>query len=314
MQDIGMKIAISLAVAIAILTSLPLLAQQPQATGSADASGKVTYETASGGFGDLSASHAWEMSSITGELDGKLDSKTAKVGDRVVLKTTNKVQTSDGTLIPKGSRLIGHITQVQPYSKEHGAAALGIAFDQVEMKGGQSVAIYTLIRGVSPNPSAMAISSMDNDGSFGAPMGAVPAMSGGPVMGGGRGNGGLIGGAGGTLNGAGSVAGGVTGGAIDSAGAATSSIGDQGGSSIGNQAGAGLGSAADSKVETAGHGDLDVEANPHQAAAIRAVPRSTRIPGLMLAGNSSASGLLLGARRDISLQSGTQIQLGIVAR
>ena len=55
------------------------------------------------------------MSSVSGELEGKLDSKTAKVGDRVVLKTTEKVQTSDGTVIPRGSRLVGHVTQVQAH-------------------------------------------------------------------------------------------------------------------------------------------------------------------------------------------------------
>ena len=51
---------------------------------------------------------------MTGELEGKLDSRTAKVGDRVVLKTTEKVLTADGTVIPRGTRLVGHITQVQP--------------------------------------------------------------------------------------------------------------------------------------------------------------------------------------------------------
>jgi len=165
MQDIGIKIAIAAAVAIAVLTSIPLLAQEVgasaqestaatasspqsegsaqagasagaaiQADGSANASGKATYVATGGGFGDQAASHAWEMSSISGELQGKLDSKTAKPGDRVVLKTIDKVQTSDGTMIPRGSLLVGHVTQVQAYSKENGAATMGIAFDQVEMR------------------------------------------------------------------------------------------------------------------------------------------------------------------------------------
>ena len=60
---------------------------------------------------------------MTGELDGKLDSKTAKVGDRVVLKTMDKVQTSDGTVIPRGSRLVGHVTEVQAYDPEAWAGA-----------------------------------------------------------------------------------------------------------------------------------------------------------------------------------------------
>ena len=265
------------------------------------------------------------MSSIAGELDGKLDSKTAKPGDRVVLKTIEKVQTSDGTIIPKGSRMIGHVTQVQAYSKEHGAALLGIAFDDVEMKNGQNIAMYMLIRGVSPIPSPTAMNSMGSGGMMdatmqgGTPMGgggmvgdgapmAVVADGGVAPMGGGRGGvGGPIGGVNGTLNRAGGMAGDAAGGAIDRTGETASSIGDPGGT--------GLGSTENATVPTAGHGDLDLDTtDAHAAAAARAVPRPTRIPGLMLSGNSSASGLLSGPRGNIDLESGTEMQLGIVAK
>ncbi len=115
----------------------------------------MTYAPKAGGFGDLAASHAWEMSPVTGELDGKLDSKTARVGDRVVLKTMDKVQTSDGTVIPRGSRLVGHVTEVQAYDPAHGTAQIAIAFDHAELKNGQSIAIYTLIGGVVPSGGAV---------------------------------------------------------------------------------------------------------------------------------------------------------------
>ena len=85
-----------------------------------------------------------------GRAQGKLDSKTAKAGDRVVLRTTDKVQTSDGTVIPRGSRLVGHVTEVQACDATHAIAQMGIAFDHVELKGGQSVAIFTLIRRCIP--------------------------------------------------------------------------------------------------------------------------------------------------------------------
>lgn len=364
-----MRTAIVVAIAVAALTSIPLLAQEAgvnaQSSTSASANaggthisdsnhagtsanagsgaaaaeesssndGKVTYTPKGGAYGDQAASHAWEMSSISGELENKLDSKTAKAGDRVVLKTIEKVQTSDGTLIPRGSRLIGHVTEVQAWSKEHGAAQMGIAFDRVEMKGGQNVAIFTLIKGLTPSASAMAMGSgsMDNDGAFGAPMGGSPAM-GGAGMGGGRGNGGLMGGAmggaGGTLNGAGGMAGGVGGGVaggtrgtVDDtgsmAGSATGGVMDRtdaSASTIGNRAGAGLGSTDNAAVNTAGHGDMRLPTGAHAAAAERAIPHPTRIPGVMLAGNATASGLLLASRKNIELESGTQMQLGIVAQ
>jgi hypothetical protein len=66
-------------------------------------------------------------------------------------------------------------------------------------------------------------------------------------------------------------------------------------------------------VQLAGHGDPDETTDAHKAAAARAIPRPTAIPGLMLAGNSTASGVFLAHQKDIEIESGTQMQLGIVA-
>ncbi len=300
-----MKALAFVAMVIATITSIPLLAQQVSGSGSANDSAKTTYTAATGGFGDQAASHAWEMSSVTGELDGKLDSKTARVGDRVVLKTTQKVQTSDGTVIPKGSRLVGHVTAVQAYSKEHGAAQMGIAFDRAELKNGQSIAVHTLIRGVNPSASALDADAMNDDAMMGQPMGGSMGgngrMGAGPAMGSGRAGGGLLGGAGGAVSGVGGVAGDT----LDRTGDAASSVSEQ--------AGAGLGSTANAAVETAGHSDLNVDAGAHDVAAARAVPHATGIPGVMLAGSGSASGVFSASRKNVELESGTEIQLGIVA-
>lgn len=294
-----MKSFAFVAVAIAAITNIPLLAQQASGSGSADASAKTTYAATAGGFGDQAASHAWEMSSVTGELQGKLDSKTARVGDRVVLKTAEKVQTSDGTVIPKGSRLIGHVTAVQAYSKEHGAAQMSIAFDRAELKDGQNIAVHTLIRGVNPNASALDANAMNDDAMMSQPMDG--SMGGNGRMGGGRAGGGLLGGAGGAVSGVGGVAGDT----LDRTGNAASSASEQ--------AGAGIGSTANAAVETAGHSDLNVDADAHGIAAARAVPHATGIPGVMLAGSGSASGIFSASRKNVELESGTEIQLGIVA-
>src|ERR1700722_16857489 len=155
-----MKFVMTLAVGAGLLTGIPLLAQDSSADTNATSpttdSAKVTYAPKAGGFGDLAASHAWEMSPVTGELDGKLDSKTARGGDRVVLKTMDKVQTSDGTVIPRGSRLVGHVTEVQAYDPVNGTARIAIAFDHAQLKNGQNIAIYTLIGGVVPSGGAIA--------------------------------------------------------------------------------------------------------------------------------------------------------------
>ena len=292
-----MRAAITLAVAIASLAGIRPLAQDTgadtNASPSANDSAKVTYAPAAGGFGDLAASHAWEMSAVTGELEGKLDSKTAKVGDRVVLKTTDKVQTPDGTVIPRGSRLIGHVTEVHAYDIGMGPARIAIAFDHAELKNGQSIAVYTLIRGVSPNGMA-ATARQENDATaLGVP---VPM---GPLV-----NGGRMGPDYGSLA------------AADGADLSTSPAArtSDTSASAGNRAGASRDSTPGSTDSTVQPGvDLSADTGAHGVAAARARPHPTNIRGVTLAGNSSSSGVLLAPLKDIQFDSGTQIELGVVA-
>ncbi len=272
--------------------SIPLIAQEAGADGSEKA---VYAPQGPMGFGDASASHSWEMSSVTGELEGKLNSATTKVGDRVVLKTTEKVQTADGTVIPRGTHLVGHITQVQARDATHRFAQLAIAFDHAELKNGQSVAIFTLIRGVNSSAGVMGMNSMNSGG----PMGGMgDATSGGAMGDGGAMTGGRAGRSGGGLPG-------TMGGGVQGAPTTTTPVGDRtGANSDPNPQGS---------VQLAGHGDQNENVGAHQAAAARAIPHPTAIPGVMLAGNSTASGVFLASMKDIQFESGTQMQLGIVA-
>ena len=171
-----MKLATTIAAAATTLACMRLPAQHADATESSTDSEKVTYASTAGGFGDLASAHAYEMSAVACELDGKLDSKTARIGDRVALKTTEKVQTSDGTVIHRGARLVGHITEVEPYDPDRGPARIGIAFDRAELKNGQTIAVHTLIRGVAPNGAMNASRMNDDDRMMGMPVpGGGPA-------------------------------------------------------------------------------------------------------------------------------------------
>lgn len=71
---------------------------------------------------------------IDGQLQSTIDVKKAKVGDEVVLKTTKSIKQDGQTVVPKGSRLIGRITDVQERSKSNGASRLGMVFDRLEGK------------------------------------------------------------------------------------------------------------------------------------------------------------------------------------
>jgi len=292
-----MKSARFFTMAFVAMASLPLMAQQVDADSSPESSSHVDTTQGPMGFGDEAASHADEMSAVTGELQGKLDAKTAKVGDRVILKTTNNVQTPDGTVIPRGTRLIGHITQVQAVDSAHGGSQMGIAFDRAELKNGQSIAIHTLIRGVRASPSATAMSSMNGDDSMNAMGSGAPMNVGGSGPGASGGRGGHSGG--GVLDGTGGLAGGT----LQKTSATTTPVDER----------ADANSQAASAVQLPGQGDLAEHTGAHEQAAARAIPRPTAIPGVMLAGNSSASGIFLASQKDVHFESGTQMQLGIVA-
>ena len=94
------------------------------------------------------------MSPVSGQLVNKLDSKTANVGDSIVVQTQGAVKTSDGTEIPKGSRLVGKVTDVQ-HSTGGDNSQLAVAFDHVELKGGQSLPVHSQIQAIgSPSGSS----------------------------------------------------------------------------------------------------------------------------------------------------------------
>ncbi len=279
-----MRIAIAILAAATSLSSIPLIAQQDDASTPGNDSAKVTYAPTAGGFGDQAASHAWEMSAVNGELEGKLDSRAAKVGDRVVLKTTEKVQTSDGTIIPRGSRLVGHVTEVQPFDIEVCPGRIAIAFDHAELKNGQSIAIYTLIRGVSPFTNAAAADATNNDQMMDLPVGGGGITNDQKIRGG-PGSGGNP-----------EAVGGIAGGTLNRTGDAS-------------ERDPNLGAMASTAQD--GNDGLSADTGAHAVAATRARPHPTNIPGVMLAGNSSSSGVLLAPLKNIQFESGTLIQLGV---
>ncbi len=77
---------------------------------------------------ELSADTAFE-----GELRKSLDAKRNKQGDRVEARITQDVKSDGQVFIPKGSKLIGRITQAK--ARARGESALGIVFERAVSKG-----------------------------------------------------------------------------------------------------------------------------------------------------------------------------------
>jgi hypothetical protein len=76
---------------------------------------------------------------IYAELSKSIDTKKAKVGDPVVAKVTQAVLSHGKIVIPKNTKIVGHLTAAKARSKDQPQAQLGIAFDRAELKDGTQV-------------------------------------------------------------------------------------------------------------------------------------------------------------------------------
>lgn len=72
------------------------------------------------------------------QLAKTVDAKKAKAGDEVIVTVTQDMKTNSGeVLMPKDTKVIGHVTEAQARNKEQKQSELGIAFDHALVKGDQ---------------------------------------------------------------------------------------------------------------------------------------------------------------------------------
>jgi len=214
------------------------------------------------------------LTPVQAELVGRIDSRNAVVGQEVAAKTREKATLADGTTLPKGTRLAGHVAEVQALGKEQPYATLAITFDRAELKGEQSVALRSVIRGVEPPVNLPASGSPMMDAPSG-PMGGV-----GTAASAGR-RGGVM--------------------------APVRPGGQTAGTSLG-------GVGADGGALAAAASQAPGGAVAQAGESVSSVPRATGLPGVMLSTSAAASGTLMAAGRNISLESGTQIMMGVIVR
>jgi hypothetical protein len=155
---------------------------------------------------------------LAAQLENTLDAQHAKAGDRVVMKTTQALRQNGEVVVPKGSRLIGHVTDVQRRTKSDNESVIGIAFDRLQ-NGSMNVPITAAIMSITQaHAGTQSAASDDLFASQTMTSSSSSSRSSTSAGSGQRGAGGLLGGAGNTVGGvvntttstAGNVAGGAT--------------------------------------------------------------------------------------------------------
>jgi hypothetical protein len=183
--------------------------------GKAQAQGSGSASAASTQNGQTNASLG-SGAAINAELSAPIDSKKAKQGDPVAARTTEPTKSNGKTVIPKGSKLVGHVTQASARAKGDSESALGIVFDKAILKNGQEMPLNVAIQALASGQSAVAPNAGDDMAAMGGAGGS--AMGSGRAAGGGAlgGVSSTAGGAAGTVTNTAASAGSTTGGALNS--------------------------------------------------------------------------------------------------
>jgi len=240
-EDLVMKLK-GLALIVSMLLVFRAAAGPKPPTGIVDASEGQAASAQANGQASAQAQSGQTNAGVAGgtamkaELNSPVDSKKAKPGDPVTAHTTEPVKSDGKTVIPKGAKLVGHVTQASARGKGDAESALGVAFDKAILKNGQEVPLQATIQAMAAAQSSAAIAGSDIDtiGSAGGSAAGSGAAGGRGALGGVAGAaGGAVGSVTNTAANAGSVAGtagSTVGGAANSAaGVAGSSRGAIGG-------------------------------------------------------------------------------------
>ncbi len=254
-------------------------AAQSQSSAAAGASGSVSK-------GDKSL-NADTGATTNAVLSSSLDAKRAKPGDPVTAKTSEPSSTPDHTKVPKGTQLVGHVTEVKAAESARGVSMLAFSFDRAVLKDGREIPIHYTVRALAAAQSSAEASTGDamEGGLSGTAMAAGGAGMGHGAMG--------------AVGGIGATAGGALGGGIGSVGRVSSGVAGSAGSTLGVSSWALQGSAG-------AVGGIDARglltADSQGVFGMKDLSLSQSA-----AGESSA--MLTSAGRNVHLDSGTRMLL-----
>src|SRR5580698_2079328 len=106
----------------------------------------VAAQPASGSQAD--SSHVITMVNLPATLEKAIDARKSKVGDPVLAKVTDSAVLNDGTQVPSGSILEGHIDTLTP-SENKGDSTLVLTIDKLQVKNGKEIGIKATVTQVA---------------------------------------------------------------------------------------------------------------------------------------------------------------------
>jgi hypothetical protein len=196
---------------------------QADKSGATASSSTSSSTSAKAGEGSAALSSGTAMNA---SLSQPVDARKNKPGDQVTAKTTEATKSEGKVTIPRGAKLIGHVTECKQRSKEEKESALGIVFDRAVLKNGEEIPLNVTIRALAAAQTAASSSAGGDDLSAGGGAMGSARSSGGGALGGVRSTAGTAAGAvTNTAGNAGGVAGGAVNSTVNAAGATRGAVG-----------------------------------------------------------------------------------------
>lgn len=152
---------------------------------------------------------------LNAELTRTVDSKKVKPGDAVTAQMTEPIKVDGKTVIPKNTKLVGHVTRSTARAKGDSDSVLGMQFDRAVLKDGQEMPLQVKLQALASEQGAQPVSGDDLQ-----PVGNIEGGAAGAGAAGNRGN---VGGVGSTVGGASSGAASTVPRTIDQTGATNQS-------------------------------------------------------------------------------------------
>lgn len=159
---------------------------------------------------------------LKAQLQNTLDVSKARVGDRVVLKTTEAIKSNGETLVKKGAHLVGRVADVRRKAKGSAESSVTLLFDRLE-SGSLSAPLSVVINSVTQAGARGRVGDEEMSAGAGAASNTSARTQGGGSGGGLLG--GVTGAVGNTVGGATNAAGNVVGGATETVGGTVNGVG-----------------------------------------------------------------------------------------
>ena len=154
---------------------------QADKSGAAASSNTSSSTSAKDGQSSASLSNG---TGVNAALSQPIDTKKNKPGDQVTARTTEATKSQGKTVLPRGTKLIGHVTECKQRGKEEKESALGIVFDKAVLKNGEEIPMNLTVRALAAAQTTAASSAGSDDFSTGGgAMGSARSSSGGALGG-----------------------------------------------------------------------------------------------------------------------------------